>query len=233
MEIDHFSGKSTLTRIFGPRIHGLGSHRIRAHDRPGTVGRPAAAREKAQLEMDRLELKRHRQSGEKGVASVCAGMALLRGGDIAVSYYAEGDMTDAAAPLLRKGVGARADNLWRATCFELFAGFDDAPFYWEVNLAPSTNWSVYRFSGYRRGMRSEDEARVQKISFHKSDSCMAMEARLRLGGIPAFHLKRARFGLSAIIQDRSGRKSYWALEHPRGAPDFHHRACFSYKPHQE
>ena len=243
METEHFSGKSTVTRILGTRILGTGilgtrPYGPRLHGWPGKAGAPAAPREMTRLdmdwpEMDRLELKRHRQSGETGVASVSAGVAVLRGGDIAVSYRAEGDMTDVAAPFLREGAGARRDNLWRATCFELFAGFDNAPFYWEVNLSPSTDWSVYRFSVYRRGMRNEGEARVQKISFHKTDSRLAMEARLHLGGVAAFHLKRARFGLSAIIRDRSDHKSYWALEHPRGAPDFHHRACFSYKPHQE
>lgn len=233
METDHFSGKSTLIRIFGTRIHGPRIQGIRAYGRPGAARPPAASRGTDRFDMDWLALKRHRQSGETGVASVSAGMAVLPGGDITVSYRAEGDMTGAAAPHLRSGAGARKDNLWRGTCFELFAGFDDAPFYWEVNLAPSTDWSVYRFSGYRRGMRNEDAAWVKKISFHKTDNRMAMEARLQLSAITAFNVKRARFGLSAIIRDRSGRQSFWALDHPRGAPDFHYRACFSYKPHQE
>jgi hypothetical protein len=36
-----------------------------------------------------------------------------------------------------------------------------------------------------------------------------------------------RLGLSAVIEETSGRKSYWALAHPPGKPDFHHPDCFA------
>ena len=34
-------------------------------------------------------------------------------------------------------------------------------------------------------------------------------------------------GLSAVIEEHGGAKSYWALAHPPGAPDFHHPDCFA------
>jgi len=34
-------------------------------------------------------------------------------------------------------------------------------------------------------------------------------------------------GLSAIIIEAHGTKSYWALRHPPGPPDFHHPDCFA------
>jgi hypothetical protein len=36
-----------------------------------------------------------------------------------------------------------------------------------------------------------------------------------------------RVGVSAILEDRDGTKSYWALAHPPGKPDFHDPACFA------
>jgi hypothetical protein len=36
----------------------------------------------------------------------------------------------------------------------------------------------------------------------------------------------ARMGLSAVIEEVDGTRSYWALAHPPGDPDFHHPACF-------
>ena len=36
-----------------------------------------------------------------------------------------------------------------------------------------------------------------------------------------------RIGLSAIIEETDGAKSYWALAHPPGKPDFHHPTCFA------
>ena len=35
-------------------------------------------------------------------------------------------------------------------------------------------------------------------------------------------------GLSAVLEEKDGTKSYWALAHPSGdKPDFHHPACFA------
>lgn len=36
-----------------------------------------------------------------------------------------------------------------------------------------------------------------------------------------------RVGLSAVIEETDGTKSYWALRHPPGPPDFHHPDCFA------
>ena len=38
--------------------------------------------------------------------------------------------------------------------------------------------------------------------------------------------RRWRLGLSAVIEEADGTKSYWALAHPPGSPDFHHADCF-------
>ena len=49
----------------------------------------------------------------------------------------------------------------------------------------------------------------------------------RLSGLPRDGLWR--LGLSAVIEERSARKSYWALAHPPGKPDFHHADSFAYE----
>jgi hypothetical protein len=36
-------------------------------------------------------------------------------------------------------------------------------------------------------------------------------------------------GISAIVEERGGRRSFWALNHPSGEPDFHHPDCFALK----
>jgi hypothetical protein len=36
-----------------------------------------------------------------------------------------------------------------------------------------------------------------------------------------------RLGLSAVIEETSGDRSYWALAHPPGKADFHHSDCFA------
>jgi hypothetical protein len=49
----------------------------------------------------------------------------------------------------------------------------------------------------------------------------------RLAALPRNALWR--LGLSALIEDKSGGTSYWALAHPPGKPDFHHADSFAYE----
>src|SRR3546814_10579152 len=47
---------------------------------------------------------------------------------------------------------------------------------------------------------------------------------------PAIYLEnveRFDLALSAVIEETDGTKSYWALRHPPGKPDFHHPDCFA------
>jgi len=37
----------------------------------------------------------------------------------------------------------------------------------------------------------------------------------------------SKLALSAVIEEIDGTKSYWALAHPPGKPDFHHPDCFT------
>ncbi len=38
-----------------------------------------------------------------------------------------------------------------------------------------------------------------------------------------------QLGLSAVLEEKDGTKSYWALAHPDGKPDFHEPGCFTAK----
>jgi hypothetical protein len=50
---------------------------------------------------------------------------------------------------------------------------------------------------------------------------------LELHGFPELLNGPWHLGLSAIVEDTNGGKSYWALAHPPGKPDFHHADCFT------
>jgi hypothetical protein len=50
-----------------------------------------------------------------------------------------------------------------------------------------------------------------------------LQAALEFDGLSSpLHL-----GLSAVLEEANGRKSYWALAHPPGKADFHHADCFT------
>jgi len=122
---------------------------------------------------------------------------------------------------------ARTDELWRHTCFEAFVGAGIA--YYEFNFAPSTHWAAYRFSSYRTGMRVATEISAPQIAVQSSLERYTLQASLELDQLLFPRGTMLRLGLSAVIEENSGHRSYWALAHPTGKADFHHSDCFTMK----
>ena len=118
---------------------------------------------------------------------------------------------------------ARADELWRTTCFEMFWQADDGTAYIEFNFSPSLRWAAYSFEGYRGAMR-EHPMMVDPMIETSRNGQFALEVDVDLATLPT---GTARIGLSAVIEESDGAKSYWALAHPPGKPDFHHPDCFA------
>jgi hypothetical protein len=120
--------------------------------------------------------------------------------------------------------GGRTDGLWEATCFELFLKPEGGEAYFEFNFATTREWAAYRFSGYRDGMELLPAPLDFCISAHPWAEVDLLSVDLDLGFLPP---GTARLGISAVIEEVSGRRSYWALEHAPEEPDFHNPACFT------
>lgn len=120
----------------------------------------------------------------------------------------------------------RCDELWTTTCLELFLAEEGATPYWEVNLAPSGNWNLYRLSAYRQNLTPEPA--VASLPFdvaHPVDGLsLALNLDLRLLLPPGRPLELA---LSAVLEDKAGAITYWALHHPAAQADFHRREGFA------
>jgi hypothetical protein len=100
--------------------------------------------------------------------------------------------------------------------------------YYEFNFAPSTQWAAYRFDGYRSGMSAVREIDAPRIDVQVNDTGFELHVALNLARLPDLsHGAPWQLGLSAVIEEKTGRKSYWALAHPPGKPDFHHSDCFA------
>ena len=121
----------------------------------------------------------------------------------------------------------RADDLWRHSCFEAFIGGEGSPGYVELNLAPARQWALYAFEGYRSGMRNADDASIARVEFFRRDLSVPRIEMQVLLELPARYAARDwEMNLSAVIEELDGTKSYWALAHAPGPPDFHNRDCF-------
>ena len=116
----------------------------------------------------------------------------------------------------------RGDGLWRTTCLEAFLRAEGEENYREWNFAPSGQWAAYDFTTYREDMAEADVSAPPYIRFEDNLTWWTLGATIAVpvGGV-------WELGLSAVLEERGGTKSCWALAHPTGEnPDFHHPDCF-------
>jgi hypothetical protein len=176
----------------------------------------------------RQALRLHPESRCDPVTRIDVDVARPRANGVLLSFFVLGNIGDLRLPPV--AAPARTDELWRHTCFEAFVGSSASGGYCEFNLAPSTQWAAYRFDGYRSGMRAAAGINAPRIDVESTPGCFALKALLELdwlSNLPSG--ARWRIGLTAVIEEISGRQSYWALAHPPGKADFHHSDCFAHE----
>src|ERR1700761_7075080 len=97
----------------------------------------------------RHPLKPHPDTPCPAVTSIEVEIDQAKGRALTLRYVLTGRIADLAIPA--PAPSRRADELWRRTCFEAFLRPEDRPehgpehgeAYFEVNLAPSTEWAAY------------------------------------------------------------------------------------------
>jgi hypothetical protein len=158
----------------------------------------------------------HPASPKGSIDAVEATVRRGAAGGVALSFRFIGRIDDILIP--SRQPSTRTDELWKHTCCEAFVMAGDG--YYEFNLSPSSQWAAYRFDRYRQGMRDAD---VSSPAIRWREERREAELTVEL------HLPDDATGalaLSAVVEARDGSKSYWALAHPPGQPDFHAAACF-------
>lgn len=164
----------------------------------------------------RVSLTQHPDTPAKAVTEITVEV-VREDGALQLTFRASGRMSDLLVPMPAEF--ERADELWKGTCFEAFVrGAGDA--YCEFNMSPSTQWAAYAFDSYRNGMRHYHVPPVF-LDMSCCDDWFELATEVAPGADGIW-----RVGLSAVIEEADGAKSYWALAHPPGAPDFHHAEGF-------
>ena len=168
-----------------------------------------------------LTLHPHPDHLPENIRSVEASVMALGPHWLCLRWKVEGTQTLVVPPFAGKG---RADNLWQTTCFEMFVKPEGGEGYTEFNLSPSERWAAYDFSGYRSGMENRAMTRQPDCTIRRGGSIAIFDASIPVADLPALPW---RAGLSAVLEEQGGRKSYWALNHPDGKADFHDPTCFA------
>lgn len=119
----------------------------------------------------------------------------------------------------------RRDGLWSTTCFECFWGVEGERPYWELNLSPAGHWNLYRLEDYRDGLTPEPgyDLPPHRVVRDAAELTLHLDLLLPQGLAEEAPLQ---VGITSVIEERSGRLSYWALSHPGAEPDFHRREAF-------
>jgi hypothetical protein len=168
----------------------------------------------------RLTLVPHPDTSCEAVRGIAVDVARDRT-RLDLRYVVEGDIGRIA--LAPRGARARADELWKHTCFEAFVSAGAG--YGEINLSPSNRWAAYRFDGYRSGMAPAEGFKLSFLNDLRAAESYEMSVELDLAALPP-RLDWS-VGLSAVIELTDGRRCFWALRHAPGAPDFHHPDAFA------
>lgn len=173
----------------------------------------------------RLSLQSHPQSPASAVDELWVTYSWVRSGRLRIRFYVKGAIASLSIP--QKTEPLRADGLWENTCFELFIREQSASSYCEFNFSPSGCWAAYQFSAYREDMADLELAEPPHIVCETSDTHVDMKVTLDLSDVA--QLSSYDVAFSAVVADKQGGKSYWALSHPQAKPDFHHEQSFTHQ----
>jgi hypothetical protein len=174
----------------------------------------------------RRALTPHPDWPSAAVSGIAVEIARMAPDTLALTYVVSGRIADLVRPA--PAAPARTDELWKSTCFEAFVRPEPGEAYFEFNFAPSSHWAAYAFDRYREGMTAPAEAGPPQIEVQSSATELQVRVRLALSGLPRLPAGAPwRLGLSAVIEEAGGRRSYWALTHPPGKADFHHADGFA------
>ena len=169
------------------------------------------------------ELIRHPSTGCDAIRRIAV-EASRTGDALDISFRVEGDISQLAIPAA--GAPQRSDGLWQHSCFEAFLQAGAGETYVEFNFSPSGAWAAYRFAGRRRG-RESPGLTAPRMEIRQGPDWLAMNIRHSLADIVEFAGLPIAAGLAAVIEDRQGALTWWALAHRAASPDFHDPATFT------
>ena len=151
--------------------------------------------------------------------------AQYHNGDLQLRYELQGDVDNLLIPEVTSP--KEAGELWRHTCFEAFIAVEEEDAYHEFNFSPSGQWAAYAFKEYRQP-KPWRAIKAPPIFFARSNGQIVLTSVIVNSSLPENPLNKSyRLGLSAVLETKKGELSYWALCHPAGKPDFHHRSGFT------
>ena len=150
------------------------------------------------------------------------------------AFQLEGDLTSLDVPLSQVSKSrSQKDELWKATCFEIFLSRPGDLSYFEFNFSPTGDFAVYTFDDYRSDMQPLKQLVQPKFKFERgSDFYRITGAIGDAHDDPRFKRLLAEpkleASMTAVIKPLPGQgeTTFWALAHAGKKADFHLRSSF-------
>ena len=168
-----------------------------------------------------LALHCHPDSADAAVRLLTVTLGREAGGAVLLDWRLDGELAALCIPDATQTLPP--ERLWAHTCFELFVAACGESAYREFNFSPGGQWMRFDFSDYRQRVASP-AGPAPMIAVSRSPGALSMAVRLPAEHLPAGDLA---IGLTAVVEHADGSHCYWALSHPAGRPDFHHRDGFA------
>ncbi|MDI6748033.1 MAG: DOMON-like domain-containing protein [Rhodocyclaceae bacterium] len=144
-------------------------------------------------------------------------------GGLTLGYAIRGPTRTLRIPTLH--TPSSADALWRHTCCELFVSAANHTPYREFNFSPSGQSAVYDFLDYRQRATADPRCTPPEIRVIQTEALLQLDVMLAEDALPP--ADALRIALAVVLEADDGSLGFWALAHPAGKPDFHHRAGFT------
>jgi len=164
------------------------------------------------------ELVSHREASNLRVTTTVH----LNQKSIVLGFVIKGELEGYSFPPEAKQ--RRANELWKATCFELFLANSKHEAYYELNFSSSFSWNLYHLSAYRAELEEVALLSSPKIEvLSKEDEVQVFfELELEVGFLAQFD----RYNVAVVLLNKENKRRFWALKEMREAPDFHCRENF-------
>ncbi len=139
---------------------------------------------------------------------------------VKISFFIKGLLAEYVFPL--KSEKKRANELWKATCFELFLANSTKEAYYELNFSSSLAWNFYYLSGYRAEVKELQNISNPKIEVYKSDNKFKIVLEMEVENLKEFD----SYNVACIVLNKKNERIFWSVHHHLNRPDFHNKNNF-------
>ncbi|CAA6803203.1 MAG: Unknown protein [uncultured Sulfurovum sp.] len=116
----------------------------------------------------------------------------------------------------------RANELWKATCFELFLADSQKEEYYEINFSSSLVWNFYYLKNYRAEVQELKLLNEPKIEVQQNEDEVQIDFELEIENLEKFDI----YNVASIFLTKDNERTFWSVKHEKDVPDFHNRATF-------